>query len=77
MSKSKQKKIKSIKAWAVCFALAKKCLDDDIRTFKTKARAKDFIHELHCEAGGFEEDHHIVKVLITPLVVAKGDKKKK
>ena len=57
---------KKIKAWAVCFALNKKCLENDIPTFTSKAKAKKYIKELHQSIGGFEEDHHIIKVLITP-----------
>lgn len=68
---------KKIKAWAVCFALNRKCLDDDIRTFRTRAKAKEFIHELHCEAGGFEDDHHIIPVLITPIKKSLKGKGKK
>ena len=59
--------MKKIKAWAVCFALNKKCLSGDIPTFQTRAKAKQYIKELHKKIGGFEEDHHIIKVLITPI----------
>ena len=61
-------KKKGIIKWAVCFGLNKKCLEDDIPTFKTRAGAKKYIKELHKEIGGFEEDHHIIKVLISPLI---------
>jgi len=55
-------KTKPIKAWAVCFALSKKCLSGDIPTFTSKAKARKYIKELHQKIGGFEEDHHPVSV---------------
>lgn len=71
MTKQKQKGIKPIKAWAVCFALNKTCLDGDIRTFESGFRAKRYIKELHKKIGGFEDDHHIVPVIITPIYKSK------
>jgi len=62
---------KSVIAWAVCFVLNKKCLSDDIPTFETRAKAKQYIKELHKKIGGFEEDHHILKVRITPINTTK------
>ena len=61
-------KKKVIIKWAVCFGLNKKCLMGDIPTFETRSGAKKYIKELHKEIGGFEEDHHIIKVLISPLI---------
>ena len=66
-------KEKEIIKYAVCFALNKKCLSGDIQLFQTRAKAKQYIYELHCEAGGFEDDHHIIRVLITPI---KNDKRR-
>lgn len=63
----KKNTIKGVKAWAVCFGLNKKCLMGDIPTFKSRAGAKRYIKELHQKIGGFEDDHHIIKVLITPI----------
>lgn len=63
----KQIKQKKIIKWAVCFSLNKTCLSGDIPTFQTRAMAEGYVQSLHCEAGGFEYDHHIVKVLITPI----------
>ena len=54
------KEIKKVKAWAVCFALNKKCMQGDIRTFTKRTDAKEYITELHKQIGGFEDDHHIV-----------------
>lgn len=62
-----KKKSEQIKAYAVCFSLNKKCLSGDIPTFKTRYGAKKYIKDLHKEIGGFEEDHHIVKVIIKPI----------
>ncbi len=64
---SKQKKQKGIKKWAVCYQFHKTCLEGDIATFKTRAGAKKYIKELHQKIGGFEQDHHIIRVTITPL----------
>lgn len=60
-----------IKAYAVCFAFSKKCLQGDIPTFRTKKGAKEYITELHKKIGGFEEDHHIIPVFITPITKKK------
>ena len=51
---NKQKK--QIIAYAVCFALNKKCLSGDIPTFQTRAKAKQYIKELHQKIGGFEDN---------------------
>ena len=59
--------IRKVKAWAVCFALNKKCLSGDIPTFTNKVKAQTYIEELHQKIGGFEGDHHIIKVLITKI----------
>jgi len=62
-----KKKQKGIKKWAVCFLFSDKCLSGDIPTFETRKKAKEYIVELHKKIGGFVEDHHIIKVLITPI----------
>ena len=67
LTKQKEKKVKPIVVWAVCFALNRKCLSGDIPTFQTRAKAKQYIKELHQKIGGFEDDHHIVKVSVTHL----------
>ena len=58
-------KKKQIIKWAVCFALNKKCLSGHVNLFDKKSEAKQYNKELHQKIGGFEEDHHIIKVLIT------------
>ena len=58
------KTLEKIKAYAVCFGLNKKCLQGEIHSFSKRREAKAYIKELHKEIGGFEEDHHIVPVII-------------
>ena len=58
---------KGIVKYAVCFYLNKKCLSGHIEAFDKRSEAKTYIKELHQKIGGFEDDHHIIKVLITPV----------
>lgn len=60
----KKKIQKEVVKWAVCFGLNKKCMQGEIPTFPSKKEAKTYIKELHNKIGGFEEDHHIIKVSI-------------
>lgn len=54
------KMVRGMKAWAVCFALNKRCMHGNICTFNKLKEAKKYIVELHKKIGGFEDDHHIV-----------------
>lgn len=58
-------KSKKIRAYAVCFALNKKCLEGDLRIFTKRRDARSYIVDLHEKIGGFEDDHHIVPIEIT------------
>jgi hypothetical protein len=71
MKTTKSNKKVGVKAWAVCFALNEECLFGDIPTFQTRKKAEDYVHQLHREVGGFEDDHHIIRVLITPITKSK------
>ncbi len=70
MIKPKQKRIKSIKGWATCCSI-----QGITRAYRDKDKCKDYIYEQNQANLGCK--HKIIPVLITPLVVAKGDKKKK
>lgn len=59
---SEQKKRKEVKKYAVCFLLNKTCMEGDVRVFAKRADAKKYIVDLHNRIGGFEEDHHIVRI---------------
>ncbi len=61
-----------IKAWAICFALNKKCMGAGTILFPTKKEAKVYRAELHNHIGGFEEDHHIIPCTITYKTNPKG-----
>ena len=53
------------KAWAVCFALSKKCMQGDLAFFAKKSYARRYIKILHKEIGGLEDDHHIIPCTIS------------
>lgn len=63
---------KVIKAWAVCFALNKRCMQGDICAFNKRKEAKKYITELHKKIGGFEDDHHLVPCEITYKLAPKS-----
>ena len=66
---------KGIKKFAVCFKFNKKCLEGEVNTFSTRKEAKTYIKELHQKIGGFEDDHHIIKITMEPykkMIASKG-----
>lgn len=65
---TKTPKQKAVKAWAVCFALSKRCMGGDLAFFTKKSYARQYIKILHKEIGGFEDDHHLVPVTISYVI---------
>jgi hypothetical protein len=75
MKPTKAKTKKEIKAWAVCFALNKRCMTGELCAFNRRKNAKEHIIKLHKEIGGLEDDHHIVPCTITYSLPPKPKKK--
>lgn len=68
-SLQRARKNKTIKAYAVCFSLNKKCMQGNITVFSKRKEAKQYITESHKKIGGFEDDHHIVSIRMNYQVI--------